>query len=87
MVLLLQRWRYGAAMLLLLRGAIAMMALLLHGVATAAWPCCYATLLLCGVAVEICLFYFFYLTALGQKMRAKKRKKSKIRNLFLDFIG
>jgi hypothetical protein len=75
----------------LLRGVAAAMALLLRGAIVAAWPCCYVMLLLqrwrCGTTAEIFLFLFFYSRASGEKMRARKRKRSEIRNLFPNSIG
>jgi hypothetical protein len=76
-------------MALLLLHGIAVMALLLHGAAMMALLLRSAVVVWRyndGATAEKKLF-FFYSKALGEKMRARKRKRSEIRNLFPSSIG
>ncbi len=89
-------------MALVLRGTIAAMALLSRGVTAAAWRycndgvvaawcCCCMVLLLerwrYNAATEIFFCFFFYSITSREKMKARKRKMSEIRNLFPSSIG
>jgi hypothetical protein len=53
--------------------------------AGAAWHCCYVVVVL--LRDTVAEFFLSYSTTSGEKMRARKRKRGEIRNLFLGSIG